>query len=624
MHSPSSSSSVVADNNAPGPARRRGPAYALLHPASATHGQCYCHLCAHDGPSPTVAATTAPALEFRYGPRSQASPEEEVGAAALEGRRDRRPFPSHRRRRESSEEGLERNGVVHGGGSHVPARNTARRVDFYLGPNHCAVLGDCTPAFPREWDPCYSSPARWNWPAAQPYREHCACTRDIRLEWNRTPLTPPPPPMPQPPPSPCCYPPERQPLAISHGPHQHPPEFRGHLQHGEVIHGGGGGLEEPCWECVRDQYWRDRHRPDLIAVESVCSYNGQHQQSLSPVLSFSHMPAYTHQSLSRQTSPEHGTCNGPVLGQRTFFTTEVSPSKLRGSEESGSCRPKMVNGRQRREPELEGQKEKESNAGQVDQQTMSQVTAGDQKSQVTVRDQIRRVVGDLEEVLGGLKQVHLEMREVVQQIDVLTSNIDLGDDEESNRQTSHEPLLQQQAVCHEVKALVHRPAETAQHLPEPQLQLQGINGHSNPMVPATPPASSKPSTCHPPVTRRGHPAPAAGDLHRVKAPGLVHGAARDRTKMNGSCVAPRPPRDRVKDAQRRRLELASVPLAIQSSSHPLLPANGSAAPVENHKPPPYPNHNGRVETLHKDPDGSLGSLRTAAHTGKGRQLSTAV
>ncbi|KAL4658879.1 hypothetical protein GN956_G2338 [Arapaima gigas] len=47
----------------------------------------------------------------------------------------------------------------------------------------------------------------------------------------------------------------------------------------------------------------------------------------------------------------------------------------------------------------------------------------------SVRDQIRLVVADLEDVLGGLKQIHLEMKEVVQQIELLTSNIDLGEEE---------------------------------------------------------------------------------------------------------------------------------------------------------------------------------------------------
>ncbi|KAK7945218.1 hypothetical protein WMY93_000946 [Mugilogobius chulae] len=53
---------------------------------------------------------------------------------------------------------------------------------------------------------------------------------------------------------------------------------------------------------------------------------------------------------------------------------------------------------------------------------------GEQRRKDTVREQIRQVVTNLEDVLGGLKQVHVEMREVVEQIDRLTANIDLNED----------------------------------------------------------------------------------------------------------------------------------------------------------------------------------------------------
>ncbi|XP_076134828.1 uncharacterized protein LOC143117170 [Alosa pseudoharengus] len=51
------------------------------------------------------------------------------------------------------------------------------------------------------------------------------------------------------------------------------------------------------------------------------------------------------------------------------------------------------------------------------------------KKQRAVRDQIQRVVVELEGILHGLKEVHLEMKEVVQQIELLTSDIDLTGDE---------------------------------------------------------------------------------------------------------------------------------------------------------------------------------------------------
>ncbi|XP_052394775.1 uncharacterized protein LOC127942834 [Carassius gibelio] len=53
-------------------------------------------------------------------------------------------------------------------------------------------------------------------------------------------------------------------------------------------------------------------------------------------------------------------------------------------------------------------------------------------SQRAIRDQIQRVVVNLEEVLHGLKEIHLEMKEVVQKIDLLTADIDMGNEEPRN------------------------------------------------------------------------------------------------------------------------------------------------------------------------------------------------
>ncbi|KAK2906641.1 hypothetical protein Q8A67_005626 [Cirrhinus molitorella] len=50
-------------------------------------------------------------------------------------------------------------------------------------------------------------------------------------------------------------------------------------------------------------------------------------------------------------------------------------------------------------------------------------------SERAIRDQIQRVVVNLEEVLHGLKDIHLEMKEVVQKIDLLTADIDVGNEE---------------------------------------------------------------------------------------------------------------------------------------------------------------------------------------------------
>ncbi|XP_051979993.1 uncharacterized protein LOC127641210 [Xyrauchen texanus] len=54
---------------------------------------------------------------------------------------------------------------------------------------------------------------------------------------------------------------------------------------------------------------------------------------------------------------------------------------------------------------------------------------GSGKTQRAIQDQIERVMVNLEEVLRGLKEIHLEMKEVVEQIDVLTAGIDMGEEE---------------------------------------------------------------------------------------------------------------------------------------------------------------------------------------------------
>ncbi|KAI7791021.1 uncharacterized protein LOC130548308 [Triplophysa rosa] len=56
-------------------------------------------------------------------------------------------------------------------------------------------------------------------------------------------------------------------------------------------------------------------------------------------------------------------------------------------------------------------------------------TSSSKQSQRAIQDQIQNVVVNLEEVLHGLKEIHLEMNEVVRQIDLLTADIDMGEDD---------------------------------------------------------------------------------------------------------------------------------------------------------------------------------------------------
>ncbi|TRZ03316.1 hypothetical protein DNTS_027482 [Danionella cerebrum] len=87
--------------------------------------------------------------------------------------------------------------------------------------------------------------------------------------------------------------------------------------------------------------------------------------------------------------------------------------------------------------------------------------SGGFSSQKEIRDQIQRVVMNLEEVLHGLKEIHLEMKQVVQEIDLLTADIGLDKDElEDTLRRSHSriidfnvmPLLSQNLQSSELKS----------------------------------------------------------------------------------------------------------------------------------------------------------------------------
>ncbi|XP_066552181.1 uncharacterized protein LOC136718378 [Amia ocellicauda] len=117
--------------------------------------------------------------------------------------------------------------------------------------------------------------------------------------------------------------------------------------------------------------------------------------------------------------PEPG-CGGPNSVQHSTFPAEVSQIGLDCAARKSHPKPGDVTQSRPNQP-----------AGR--QQEKRRDGTSDQKS---VRDQIKKVVLNLEEVLGGLKQVHGEMREVVQQIEKLTSNIDLTGEEPSTSDTS--------------------------------------------------------------------------------------------------------------------------------------------------------------------------------------------
>ncbi|XP_028856990.1 uncharacterized protein LOC114802344 [Denticeps clupeoides] len=94
-----------------------------------------------------------------------------------------------------------------------------------------------------------------------------------------------------------------------------------------------------------------------------------------------------------------------------------------GSVNEASCSPQVPCGEHQQScPQM-------SNATDGPSSKKRESGAWSKKSQKAVRDQIHRVVVELDKILHSLKEVHQEMKEVVQQIELLTSTIDLQEDE---------------------------------------------------------------------------------------------------------------------------------------------------------------------------------------------------
>ncbi|KAM9844998.1 uncharacterized protein ACBR49_011759 [Aulostomus maculatus] len=121
-----------------------------------------------------------------------------------------------------------------------------------------------------------------------------------------------------------------------------------------------------------------------------------------------------HQDWGKLKGGSEDDCNGCSGFHKGFFPTEVPQKRLNQSRARGPFVP------------LSGIISPEPSKSISDHQSLEVVKQ--KRRQDSVRDQIRQVVTDLEDVLGGLKQVHVEMKEVVEQIDRLTANIDLSEE----------------------------------------------------------------------------------------------------------------------------------------------------------------------------------------------------
>lgn len=187
-------------------------------------------------------------------------------------------------------------------------------------------------------------------------------------------------------------------------------------------HHGNVGIPHPLPHLqVRSQGYRHRRTVRYLSVEEEscrCSPKNYHLESYNPHLGHLYIPnghcepkstifEGGNESDSRQEQtwlrgeseeccPEHQT------SPKRFFPTEVPLKHLNHNGHRGPCVPTPGTASPKLSP----------SAANGDPRGQRAEVAKQNKKPESVRDQIRQVVMDLEDVLGGLKQVHVEMKEV--------------------------------------------------------------------------------------------------------------------------------------------------------------------------------------------------------------------
>lgn len=177
---------------------------------------------------------------------------------------------------------------------------------------------------------------------------------------------------------------------------------------------------------VKGQGYRHRRTVRYVSVEEEescgCNSESYHLDLYNPHQHHLHQMPNGHCGLSpgflegeeeREKRQEKGRlkgrseedCNACGASHKGFFPTEVPQKQLHQSRQKGSsCAP----------PSGSNGLEPSKSATNGDHRQQRSEVVKQKRRQDLVRDQIRQVVTDLEDVLGGLKQVHVEMKEVGQ------------------------------------------------------------------------------------------------------------------------------------------------------------------------------------------------------------------
>ncbi|XP_070701019.1 uncharacterized protein [Pempheris klunzingeri] len=335
--------------------------------------------------------------------------------------------------------------------------------------------------------------------------------------------------------------------------------------------------EEEGWGCTHENYHLEPHNHHLGNFYMPNGHCGPR-----PVFFEGGEERDKDQDRGRLKGGSEERCSRRDGSHKGFFPTEVPQKHLSQSRQKGSCAP--PSGITSPEPS-----KPTTNNGH--QQQSSEVVK-QKRRQDLVRDQIRQVVTDLEDVLGGLKQVHVEMKEVVQQIDRLTANIDVGGEAPCITQGSSNNFHGSVHPGDLKLALVpnHKPApvQVSQHIDEDRIILR-TNSPSPVHV-----ASVVKTSCFTP-------------------PSLSKDINHEKPGMNGHLPHLCPPKDSNHNGQ-------THPEPHPHSLDPKIIIGNSTSSSRTQKPPLYPQNGRCGKGSHPPPK----PVRTSAYPGRGRQSSSMV
>lgn len=207
---------------------------------------------------------------------------------------------------------------------------------------------------------------------------------------------------------------------------------------------------------------------------------------------------------------------------------------------------------------------------------------------------------------------------MVQQIDVLTSNIDLGEEEQGpfnglpQESTHHANRIGVVALVHNVSRDAESPERDSTHAGVRPQCTRSLSNHSLTAVISARPDNHPTREIHTNLASHAH---GLMTVESADSSQMNHTSAlelqKTKSTANGDCLHARPPRAKVKELQhpRSRTDHTKNP----DPPYPLAPISS----VKTKRPPPYPQ-NGLVKGPPKDSN----VLKTPPYPGKQKRLTS--